>query len=89
MLLEKVEKTLNKAAKKTKNLQFAMNIPALDMNYSYSSTTPNQHFHSASVGKLMTATAIFIAIEMKKLSLDTRILTYNSEAGRIRQAFYL
>ena len=52
-----------------------MNLPSLGLRYQYSSTTPNQRFHSASVGKLMTATAIFTAIEQGKLSLDTRICT--------------
>lgn len=75
MLTVKIEKTLKKVAKKAKTLQFAMNIPALGLNYCYSSTTSNQKFHSASAGKLMTTTVIFIAVEMEKLSLDTRIHT--------------
>lgn len=73
MLDMQVEKLLIKTAKKTKTLQFAMNIPALKLNYSYSSTLPNQRFHSASVGKLMTTALIFIAIEQKKLSLDMHV----------------
>lgn len=72
-LKEQIEKILIKTAKKTKTLQFAMNLPALDLRYSYSSTTANQRFHSASVGKLMTATLIFIAIEQGKLTLETRL----------------
>ncbi|MGB4589631.1 MAG: serine hydrolase domain-containing protein [Clostridiaceae bacterium] len=73
MLKEQVEKLLIKASKKTKTLQFAMNLPVLGIDYAYSSTIPNQQFHSASVGKLMTTTLIFIAIEQGRLSLDTLI----------------
>ena len=73
MLVQQIEKQLTKASKKTKTLQFAMNLPTLGVNYSYSSTTQDQHFHSASVGKLMTSTLIFIAIEQGKLTLDTRV----------------
>lgn len=73
MLTNKVEKLLDKTAKKTKTLQFGMNIPTLGISYNYSNTIPKQHFHSASVGKIMTSTLIFIAIEMGKLKLDTRI----------------
>jgi hypothetical protein len=54
MLTDKVEKILQKTSKKAQTLQFAMNIPALSLNYSFSSTKQNQRFHSASVGKLMT-----------------------------------
>jgi D-alanyl-D-alanine carboxypeptidase len=70
MLEEKIDKLLIKTAKKTKTLQFGMNLPTLGVNYSYSNTIPNQHFHSASVGKLMTSTLIFLAIEKGKLTLD-------------------
>jgi len=73
LLTEQIEKQLIKAAKKTKTLQFAMNLPTLGINYSYSSTTLNQQFHSASVGKLLTSTLIFIAIEQGKLSIDTPV----------------
>jgi len=62
---------LTKISKKTKALQFAMNLPALGIDYSYSSTIPNQQFHSASVGKLMTETLGFMAIEQGKLNIDT------------------
>ncbi|MGI6508384.1 MAG: serine hydrolase domain-containing protein [Saccharofermentanales bacterium] len=73
MPIEKIEQLLNKSAKKAKTLQFAMNVPTLGVNYSFSSTVPNQRFHSASVGKLMTATLIFMAIEQEKLTLETRV----------------
>lgn len=73
MLSQQVEKILVKASKKTKTLQFAMNLPTLEVNYSYSNTIPDQHFHSASVGKLMTSILIFIAIEQGKIALDTHV----------------
>jgi D-alanyl-D-alanine carboxypeptidase len=73
MLKEQVERILNKTVKKTKTLQFAMSLPAQGINYSYSSTIPNQRFHCASVGKLMTATLILMAIEQGKLKINTRI----------------
>ena len=34
----------------------------------FSSTKPDQRFHSASVGKLMTGTLIFMAIEQEAVS---------------------
>lgn len=73
MLVEQIEKLLIKETKRTKTLQFAMNLPTLGVSYSYSDTIPNQHFHSASVGKLMTSVLIFVAIEQGKLELDTGI----------------
>ena len=73
MLTEEIEQLLKKNAKKTKTLQFAMNLPSSRTVYSFSSTIPHQRFHSASTGKLMTATLIFMAIEQKKLELETRV----------------
>ncbi len=70
-----MEKVLQKASKKTKTLQFAMSIPALDIRYSYSSTKLNQCFHSASVGKLMTAVLVFMAIDQSRLGLETKVQT--------------
>ncbi len=72
-LTNKVQKLLNKTAKKTKTLQFSMKIPSLGISYNYSNTVPNQHFHSASVGKMMTGTLVFIAIEMGKLKLNSKV----------------
>ncbi len=72
-MTEKIENLLQKEAAKAKTLQFAMNVPALGIHYSFSSTTPNQRFHSASAGKLMTTALIFMATEQEKLALDTRI----------------
>lgn len=74
MLKERVEELLIKNSKKTKTLQFAMNLPALGVNYSFSSTLANQRFHSASVGKLMTATLIFVAIEQGKTDPHSPII---------------
>lgn len=73
MLESKLDKLLSKEAKKLKTLQFAMQIPELDFEYSYSSTVEDQQFHSASVGKIMTAALIFIAIEKGMIKLDTPI----------------
>jgi hypothetical protein len=73
MLAEKIEQLLKKNAKKTKTLQFAMNLPLSGIRYSFSSTMPHQRFHSASVGKLMTSMLIFMAIEQKKLTLETKV----------------
>lgn len=75
MLKTELEKLLTKEAKGLKTLQFATDIPQLEFEYAYSNTTPNQQFHSASVGKLMTASLIFIAIEKGMFSLDTKINT--------------
>ena len=70
---ERIEALLTEHAKKAKTLQFAMNVPALGIRYSFSSTVPNQQFHSASAGKLMTSTLIFMAIDQGKLTLETPI----------------
>ena len=51
-----------------------MKLPSQERVYAYSSTrNRQQRFHSASVGKLLTASLIFMAIEEGRLSLDTRI----------------
>jgi len=50
-----------------------MELPSLGINYSYSSTMKNQLFHSASVGKLLTSTLVFMAIENGKLAIDARV----------------
>ena len=69
----KFEILSKKLAESTPTLQAAIIIPSLKLNYNYSSTSLDQIFHSASVGKLMTATLIFIIIEQAKLSLGTKI----------------
>jgi len=73
MLTERIGKRLKKESKKAKTLQFSMHLPSFGINYSYSSTMQNQHFHSASVGKLMTSTLVFIAIERGNLSIDAHV----------------
>lgn len=70
---ERIEKILKKEAKHAKTLQFGMIIPDLNVDYSYSNTVINQRFHSASAGKLLTSTLIFIAIEQGKLKLDSLV----------------
>lgn len=62
MISSKVEAVLKIATKRLETLQFAMRIPQLNIDYSYSSTVSSQHFHSASVGKLMTAVMIFLGM---------------------------
>lgn len=86
MVTDKVEKLLKKHTNRIKTLQFAMNIPKLDIQYSYSSTTPAQRFHSASVGKLMTAVLILKAIEQGKLALNSTIYPLLEE-GLLDQLF--
>lgn len=71
MVAGRVEKLLNKHAGKTKTLQFAMNVPGLGIHYSYGERA--QRFHSASVGKLMTAVMIFQAIEQGLIGLDSPV----------------
>ncbi|MGF6148915.1 D-alanyl-D-alanine carboxypeptidase precursor [Kingella potus] len=74
MPVQKLEKLLAKESQKLKTLQFAMHLPRQNLAYAYSSTgSQKQHFHSASVGKLLTATLIFMAVESGKLSLDSKI----------------
>ena len=72
-LKDHIEKILIQAAKKTKTLQFAMNLPALKIHYTYSNRMTNQRFHSASVGKMLTATLVFMAIEQGKITLETHV----------------
>ncbi|MEI7883810.1 MAG: serine hydrolase domain-containing protein [Clostridia bacterium] len=86
MLVEQIEKLMEKAAKKTKTLQFAMNLPTLGINYAYSNTILSQHFHSASVGKLMTSTLIYMAIESGKLAIDTPVKSI-LELGELNEFF--
>ncbi len=70
---ERIDALLTEHAEKAKTLQFAMNVPASGIRYSFSSTVPNQRFHSASAGKLMTSTLVFMAIDQGKLTLETPI----------------
>lgn len=72
-LIKKLDTQTKLMAKVAPTLQVSINIPSLKLDYHYSTTVVNQKFHSASVGKLFTATLIFILIEQKAISLDTKI----------------
>lgn len=64
---------LQKSAKQFKTFQCMVSIPSLELQMSHSSTTLNQPFHSASVGKLFTTVLIMQSIEKGKLTLETPI----------------
>lgn len=85
-VVKKVESLLKKKAKKSKTLQFAMRVPSLKIDYVFSNTVNDQRFHSASVGKLMTATLIFKAIEQEKFALNTPVHTI-FESGFLDRLF--
>lgn len=72
-LRETVDAAILKAAGRARTLQFEVSVPSLDFAYAYSSLAPRQAFHSASVGKLMTATLVFMAVERGLASLDTPV----------------
>lgn len=73
ILTDNAEKFLNKWAKKTNTLQFAINLSNHPFDYECSTSSNSQKFYSASVGKLVTTTLIFMALEDDKISLDTKI----------------
>lgn len=79
ILTDRIDRLLDRAAAKSRTLQFGMNLPALGIEHTYSSTNSNQHFHSASVGKLMTSTLIFMAIEQGRLTLNSKVHGYLRE----------
>ena len=58
---------------KIKNIQIQIHSHLLDEDFVYSTTTLNQKFHSASVGKMMTMVVIVQAIEKGLIGWDTRI----------------
>ena len=60
---------------KVPTLQVYMESTRHAFNYTYSNTDKDQSFHSASVGKVFCATLIMMAIEEKKLTLNTPIHT--------------
>lgn len=64
---------LQKTSKQFKTFQCMVSMPELDLQFTHSSTTLNQPFHSASVGKLFTTILIIQAIEEGILSLETKI----------------
>ena len=73
MLEQKIEGLLARTAAKSGTLQFSMSLPELEIEYAYSSTSKEQKFHSASVGKLFTATLILKGVEEGRLELDSRV----------------
>jgi len=72
-LIKKIDTQSKLITKSAPTLQVAINIPNLKLNYNFSTTSIDQKFHSASVGKLVTSTLLFILIEQNKLSLETKI----------------
>ena len=70
MLKEKLDALLLKESKRLRTLQFAMELPEQGFTYSFSDAAPDQRFHSASVGKLLTATLLFRAMEQGRLRGD-------------------
>ncbi len=72
-ITKKIDLVSNKLSKSTKTLNVALSIPSLRLDYKYSNTNLDQMFHSASVGKLITATLVFMLIEKGKLNLETKI----------------
>lgn len=70
MLKEKLDALLLKESKRLRTLQFAMELPEQGFTYSFSDAAPDQRFHSASVGKLLTATLLFRAMEQGRIRGD-------------------
>ena len=70
---QKIINTLHKAKSSFKTFQCEVHVPQLNFNHTVSSTTLNQPFHSASVGKFFTSVLIMKAINEQKISLDTTI----------------
>lgn len=64
---------LLKTSKQFKTFQCMVSMPKLDLQFTHSSTTLNQPFHSASVGKLFTTILIMQAIEEGRITLDTPV----------------
>lgn len=78
-LIEKIDALVKKYAKKTRTLQVEFDISSLGVHYTYSSTKPNQKYHSASVGKIFAATLMLKAIEEMDVDLTTKIHTILDE----------
>lgn len=85
-LIKKIDLQSKVVSKSAPTLQVALNIPSLKFNYNFSTTTIDQKFHSASVGKLVTSTMIFMLIEQNRLKLDSRISEI-LEAGILDKLF--
>ena len=72
-LIKKLDTQTKLLAKTAPTLQVSINIPSLKLDYHHSTSVIDQKFHSASVGKLFTSTLIFMLIEQKVISLDSKI----------------
>jgi CubicO group peptidase (beta-lactamase class C family) len=59
--------------KKVPTLQFLVRDYKKDRVIEHSSTTLNQRFHSASVGKVFCATLIMMSVEKGLIEVDTKI----------------
>lgn len=62
-----------KIEKKVPTLQIQFESKRKNMSYQYSSTSSNQRFHSASIGKVFCATLIMMAVEENLIKKDTKI----------------
>lgn len=69
----KLRKVIKKYSKKFPSLQVLIKSDLLEDPLSFSSSVPNQQFHSASVGKMMTAIVIVQAIEKGLINWDTLV----------------
>ena len=63
----------DKVKNKVPTLQIYMESPRKNLVYQYADTYKDQRYHSASIGKLFCATLVFMAIEEKLCSLETKI----------------
>jgi D-alanyl-D-alanine carboxypeptidase len=63
----------DKVKNKVPTLQIYMESPRKNIVYQYADTYSDQRYHSASIGKLFCATLVFMAIEEKLCSLETKI----------------
>lgn len=72
-MTQKIINYLHKSKSSFSTFQCEIHVPQLNFEHTVSSTTLNQPFHSASVGKLFTSVLIMKAIDDQKISLDTLI----------------
>jgi len=77
--IKKLNKISNKFSKKLPNLQIQISSPNLDSDFVFSSSKPDQVFHSASVGKLATAIVIIKAIEQNRIDWETKVIDLLNE----------
>lgn len=73
---DKFMKIMKKYAKKVPTLQVSVSSQDKAVNYRYSTTTIDQAFHSASVGKLMTTVLIFRVVDASVMTLESKISEY-------------